>query len=170
IAATIPTPIVHADFAFTSTSRNGSGLVQLKAENDGVKAAEVYFNKTALNSIGTPVRIGDYLYATDGKEQLVCMEFKTGEVKWRDKSVGTAGLCYADGMLYVRGQGGGGFGPEKPSWGALVEATPDGYKESGRFEQPDHGNKPAWPHPIVANGRLYLRDQGVLFCYDVKKN
>ena len=167
-AATIPTPIVYDNCVFTSTSRNGSGLVRLKADNGEVKADEVYFNKTALNSIGTPVRVGEYLYATDGKGELVCMEFKTGEVKWRDKSVGTAGLCHAEGMLYVRGQGGGGFGPEKPTWVALVEATPTGYKEHGRFEQPDHGNRPAWPHPIVANGRLYLRDQGVLFCYDLK--
>jgi outer membrane protein assembly factor BamB len=132
-------------------------------------AEEVYYNKTALNSIGTPLRVGDYLYATDGKGDLVCMEFKTGEVKWRNPSVGTAALCYAEGLLYVRGQGGSGFGPEKPVFVALVEATPDGYKERGRFEQPDHGNKPAWPHPVVANGRLYLRDQGMLLCYQVKE-
>jgi outer membrane protein assembly factor BamB len=97
------------------------------------------------------------------------MDFKTGDVKWSHASVGAAALCYADGMLYVRGQGGNGFGPEKPSWVALVEATPDGYKEKGRFEQPEHGkDRPAWPHPVVANGRLYLRDQNVLLCYDVK--
>jgi outer membrane protein assembly factor BamB len=163
-AATIPTPIFHDDCVFTSTSRNGSGLIRVKPD----AAEEIYYNKTSLNSIGTPVRIGDYLYATDGRGDLVCMEFKTGEVKWRNPSVGTASLCYADGLLYVRGQGGTGFGPEKPVFVALVEATPDGYKERGRFEQPDHGNKPAWPHPVIANGRLYLRDQSALFCYDVK--
>jgi outer membrane protein assembly factor BamB len=98
----------------------------------------------------------------------MCLDFKTGEEKWHDASVGTASLCFADGMLYVRGQGGTGFGPEKPAQVALVEATPAGYKEKGRFEQPDHGNRPAWPHPVVANGRLYLRDGNVLLCYDVK--
>ena len=71
-------------------------------------------------------------------------------------------------MLYVRGQGGNGFGKETPPEVALVEATPDGYKEKGRFKQPDHGERPAWPHPVVANGRLYLRDGKVLLCYDVK--
>ena len=85
-----------------------------------------------------------------------------------DASVGAAALCYADGMLYVRGQGGTGFGKETPPEVALVEATPTGYKEKGRFEQPDHGDRPAWPHPVVANGRLYLRDGTVLLCYDVK--
>jgi outer membrane protein assembly factor BamB len=167
-AATIPTPVVHGDSVFTSTSSNGSGLVRVKAGKDAVTAEEVYYNKTKLNGIGTAVRVGDYLYATDSKNQLVCMDFKTGEVKWSDPSVGSAALCYADGLLYVRGQGGNGFGSEKPSFVALVEATPTGYKERGRFEQPQHGNRPAWPHPVVANGRLYLRDQGVLFCYDVK--
>jgi outer membrane protein assembly factor BamB len=172
-AANIPTPVFHDDCVFTSTSRNGSGLNRLKADGDSVSSEEVYHNKTALNSIGGVVRVGDYLYGvkmvsfTEG--ELVCMDFKTGEVKWHDASVGIASVCYADGMLYVRGQGGTGFGPEKAKpQVALVEAKPDGYKEKGRFEQPDHGDRPAWPHPVVANGKLYLRDQGVLLCYDVK--
>lgn len=166
--ATIPTPVFHDGCIFTSTSRNGSGLVRIKANAGGVAAEEVYYNKTAFNSIGTVVCIGDYLYGTNAGNELVCMDFKTGEVKWHDASVGTASLCFADGMLYVRGQGGNGFGPESPTRVALVAATPAGYQEKGRFEQPEHGKRPAWPHPVVADGRLYLRDQGVLFCYDVK--
>jgi outer membrane protein assembly factor BamB len=171
-AATIPTPVVRDGYVFTSTSRNGSGLNQIKVAGGAVTSEEVYYNKTALNSIGGTVLVGDYLYGTNARGELVCMNFKTGEVKWHDKCVGTASVCYADGMLYVRAQGGTGFGPEpadKPPQVALVEATPDGYKEKGRFTQPDHGkDRPAWPHPVVANGRLYLRDQGVLLCYDVK--
>jgi outer membrane protein assembly factor BamB len=100
----------------------------------------------------------------------VCMDFKTGTEKWRDASVGTASLCFADGMLYVRGQGGTGFGKETPPKVALVVATPDGYQEKGWFEQPSHGERPAWPHPVVANGRMFLRDGNVLLCYDVKGN
>ena len=114
------------------------------------------------------MRVGDYVYGTDARVDLVCVDFRTGEPKWRHASVGAGALCYADGMLYVRGQGGSGFGKESPVRVALVEATPDGYKEKGRFEQPDHGDRPAWPHPVVANGRLYLRDGAVLLCYDVK--
>ncbi len=168
-AANIPTPVFHDDCVFTSTSRNGSGLARLKASDGAVTSEEVYYNRTALNSIGGVVLVGEYLYGTDAKNELVCMNFKTGEVKWHDPSVGSAAaLCYADGMLYVRGQGGTGFGPEKTPQVALVVATPDGYQEKGKFDQPDHGNRPAWPHPVVANGRLYLRDQKVLLCYDVK--
>jgi outer membrane protein assembly factor BamB len=167
-AANIPTPVFHDGCVFTSTSRNGSGLNRIKVSENAVDSEEVYFNKTKLNSIGGVVRVGDYVYGTNDRGELVCMNFKTGERKWQHASVGSASLCYVEGMLYVRGQGGDGFGPEKPTFVALVEATSDGYREKGRFEQQDHGNRPAWPHPVVANGRLYLRDGNVLFCYDVK--
>ena len=167
-AANIPTPVFHDGCVFSSTSRNGSGLVRLKAKGGTVSAEEVYFNRTRLNSVGGVVLVGDYLYGTDAKGQLVCMEFRTGKEKWRSDAVGSAAVCYADGMLYVRGQGGTGFGPEKPAQVALVEATPAGYREKGRFVQPGHGDRPAWPHPVVADGRLYLRDGDLLLCYDVK--
>jgi len=167
-AANIPTPVALNDCVFTSTSRNGSGLNRVKVSDGTVSSEEVYFNTTKLNSIGGVVRVGDYVYGTDDRGNLICMDFQTGKEKWRHESVGWASLCYADGMLYVRGHGGSGFGKSGPTKVALVEATPDGYKEHGLFEQPDHGEKPAWPHPIVANGRMYLRDWNVLLCYDVK--
>jgi outer membrane protein assembly factor BamB len=167
-AANIPTPVFHDGCVFTSTSRNGTGLNRIKVNGDEVSSEEVYFNRTKLNSIGGVVRVGNYVYGTDALGNLVCMVFKTGEIKWQHACVGTSSLCYADGMLYVRGQGGTGFGPESPARMALVEATPEGYKEKGRFEQPDHADRPAWPHPVVAGGRLYLRDGSVLLCYDVK--
>ncbi len=167
-AANIPTPVFHDGCVFTSTSRNGTGLNRIKVNKGEVSTEQVYYNTTKLNSIGGVVRVGDHVYGTNAGGQLVCMEFKTGKVKWQNAGVGIASLCFADGMLYVRGQGGSGFGRETTPRVALVEATPDGYREKGRFEQPDHGNRPAWPHPVVANGRLYLRDGNVLLCYDVK--
>jgi outer membrane protein assembly factor BamB len=167
-AANIPTPVFHDNCVFTSTSRKGTGLNRIQVKDGAVTSEEVYFVNTKINSIGGVVLVGDHVYGANDKGELVCMEFKTGDVKWRDPSVGTASVCYADGMLYVRGQGGSGFGPESPAKIALVEASPDGYKEHGRFEQPNHADRPAWPHPVVANGCLYLRDQGVLFCYDVR--
>jgi outer membrane protein assembly factor BamB len=167
-AANIPTPVFHDNCVFTSTSRKGTGLNRIQVKDGAVSSEEVYFVNTKINSIGGVVLVGDYVYGSNDKGELVCMEFKTGDVKWRDPSVGAAAVCYADGMLYVRGQGGSGFGPESPTKVALVEPSPEGYKEHGRFEQPNHGDRPAWPHPVVANGCLYLRDQGVLFCYDVR--
>lgn len=167
-SANIPTPVFHDNCVFTSTSRNGSGLNRIKVNGEQVTSEEVYYNTTKFNSIGGVVRIGDYLYGSNAKGELVCVDFKTGQEKWHHASAGQASLCYADGMLYVRGQGGSGFGKESPPKVALVEASPESYKEKGMFEQPNHGDKPAWAHPVIANGRLYLRDAGVLLCYDIK--
>jgi hypothetical protein len=75
--------------------------------------------------------------------------------------VGKGSLTCADGHLYLRAEGGSGAV-------ALVEATPQGYKETGRFDQPERSTENSWPHPVVANGRLYIRDQDVLLCYDVR--
>ena len=112
-------------------------------------------------SIGGAVKAGDYLYGTSAGA-LLCLEFKTGTGKWDDRSIGAASLCYADGRLYLHGENGEV---------ALVEATPEAYREKGRFKPanpPDRGNSKAWAYPVIAGGRLYLRDMGALWCYDIK--
>jgi outer membrane protein assembly factor BamB len=159
--ANIPTPVAHDDCIYTSTGRGGAGLVKLKAEEDGVAAEQVYYQGKLPTSIGGAVEVDGYLYGTNS-QGLVCAEFATGEVKWQDRGVGAGSVCYADGRLYIHGEDGDV---------ALVEATPEAYREAGRFtppDQPDRGKAKAWAYPVVANGRLYLRDQGSLWCYEVK--
>ena len=98
------------------------------------------------------------------KTAWVCQDLKTGKEVWtKDKGgPGKGSLTYADGHFYLRGEG-------SPSVVALIEATPKGYEEKGRFTQPDRSKgHAAWPHPVIANGKLYLRDQDVLLCYNVK--
>jgi outer membrane protein assembly factor BamB len=82
-------------------------------------------------------------------------------MKWKSKELGKGSIAYADGMLYLRSEDGKGTV-------ALVEATPDGWREKGRFDQPDRSGQNSWSHPVIANGRLYLRDMDVLLAYDVK--
>jgi len=157
--ANIPTPIFHDNFVFSASGYGtGGGLVKLTAGGDGVSASEVYFTRDMVNHHGGVVRVGDHLYGTN-ESSLLCLDFKTGEKKWQERSVGKGSVTYADGHLYVRSE----RGPI-----ALVEATPAGYKEKGRFDQPDRSKERAWPHPVVANGRLYIRDQGILLCYDIQ--
>ncbi len=156
--ANILTPVVQDDKVFTSGSRTGGGMVRLSAEGDGVKAAEVWFDKAVAPSIGGAVLVDGHLYGTSG-QTLFCVEFVSGRVKWTNRSVGPASVCFADGRLYVRGYNSGEV--------ALIEPSPEAYKEVGRFRQPDRSKIQAWPHPVVANGGLYLRDQGVLLCFDV---
>jgi outer membrane protein assembly factor BamB len=154
---------VYADGQVFGASNygTGGGLARLtKDEQGGVKAEQVYFTKHMQNHHGGMVLHEGYLYgANDNK--LTCLEFKSGKVMWGNsgKTAGKGSVGFADGRLYYRDEGGRML---------LVDASPDGYVERGRFEQPDRSGQNAWAHPVIANGKLYLRDQDVLLCYDVK--
>ncbi len=147
----------------------GGGLVKLsKDDKGGVKAEEVYFTRKMQNHHGGLILLDGYLYGASGGNgggNLACLEFKTGKVMWdeRDKggrtSVKKGAVALADGRIYFRQEDGPMI---------LFEPSPKEYLERGRFEQPDRSSKPAWVHPVIANGKLYIRDQDVLLCYDVK--
>jgi outer membrane protein assembly factor BamB len=159
--ANIPTPVAYDGYVYSATGFGGGGAVKLKVEKDEVKTEPVYADKGLPNAIGGTVQVGNYLYGTTAKE-LLCVEFTTGQVKWHDKCIGSGSVMVADGNLYIHGENG-----EM----ALVEATPDAYHEKGRFklpDQPDRGKSKAWAYPVVANGRLYVRDLDALWCYDLK--
>jgi outer membrane protein assembly factor BamB len=156
--ANISTPIVQGDLVFAASSY-GTGAGQAKIVKDGsdFKAEKTYFLNKLQNHHGGLVLVKDHIYGTSGS--LMCVDFKSGKVAWDDRSVGKGSVTYADGMLYVRGEGGKI---------ALVEANPAKYIEHGQFMQPDRSKQAAWPHPVVANGKLYIRDWDILLCYDVK--
>jgi outer membrane protein assembly factor BamB len=160
--AVIPTPVVYNEYVFVTSGYGvGCNLFRVTPGQGGkFSVKQVYANKDLTNHHGGVVRVGDFVYGTD-ERQLVCMNLLTGKVAWKDRSVGKGSIVFADGMLYVRGEGNEGTV-------ALVEATPDGYREKGRFDQPDRSSERSWPHPVVAGGKLYLRDQDLLLCYDVK--
>jgi outer membrane protein assembly factor BamB len=154
--ANIATPIVHDGYVFYS-SDYGTGCVLLKPTPDG-KTAEVYFNRDMRNHYTTSVLVGDYLYGFSS-EILTAMEFKTGKVVWKDRSVGKGNCIYADQRLYCLGEDG---------VAGLIDPTPAAYKEVSRFEIP-RGPFNTWTSPAVANGQLYLREQGNLYCYNIKR-
>jgi outer membrane protein assembly factor BamB len=164
--AVIPTPIFHDNHVFvTSGYGAGCGLVKLTlAGNGGTKAEEVFANKNMVNHHGGVVLVGDYLYGHSDSRGWICQKFKTGEVVWAERSkLGKGSLTYADGHLICYSERGGNV--------VLVKATPDGWKEDGRFKIPEEtkiSRGGIWTHPVVANGRLYLRDQDLIFCYDLK--
>src|SRR5262249_21173305 len=135
----------------------GGGLAKLVREGNKWEAEEVWFEKGFENHHGNAVLIDGCLYG-EGQGRLTCLDWKTGAVKWREAKPGKGSVSYADGPLYDGPEGG-------PM--VLVEATPEKYVEAGRLKQPERSSQPSWPHPVVANGKLYLRDQDVLLCYDV---
>ncbi|MEK6334724.1 MAG: PQQ-binding-like beta-propeller repeat protein [Acidobacteriota bacterium] len=153
--ANIATPVVRGNRVWISSDYGtGGGVVEIKADG---KAQEVYFTKEMRNHHATSILIGDHLYGFSSSI-LTAMRFDTGEVAWRDRSVGKGSLTYADGNLYAFSENG---------VVGLVEANPTAYKEKGRF-QIQQGSLPTWTHPVVAGGRLYLRDQDTIYAFDVK--
>lgn len=154
--ANIATPIVRGNRIFISSDYGtGGGVVEIKADG---KAQEIYFTKEMRNHHATSILIGDHLYGFSSSI-LTVMRFDTGEVAWRDRSVGKGSLTYADGHLYAFSENG---------VVGLVEANPTAYREKGRF-QIQQGSLPTWTHPVVAGGRLYLRDQDTLYAFDVRE-
>ncbi len=154
--ANVATPIVRANRVFISSDYGtGGGVVEIKPDN---KAQEIWFTKDMRNHHSSSVLIGDYLYGFSSAI-LTAIQFDTGEIAWRDRSVGKGSLVYADGNLYCFSENG---------VVGLVEATPTGYKEKGRFRIPQD-SLPTWTHPVVAGGRLYLRDQDTIYAFDVRE-
>jgi len=158
--ANISTPIVSDSSVFAASAYGrGGGLAKLMRDGSMMTANEVYFTSEMENHHGGMVLLDGYLYGANGG-RLACLEFATGKVQWQSGEAGKGSIFYADGRLYYRQEGGRIM---------LVEPNPHKYVEHGRFAQPDRSRNNAWAHPVVANGRLYIADQNVLLCYDVKK-
>jgi len=129
----------------------------------------VYFVRGLPNGIGGAVLVGETLYGTEVGQALVAADFTTGKVNWKADNFGWASVAAADGHLYAHFINGDV---------ALVEATPQAFREKGRFAPPDQPKKKqagpypegAFAYPIIANGRLYIRDLGTLWAYDIKAN
>jgi outer membrane protein assembly factor BamB len=164
--AVVPTPIERDGLVFVAAGYGvGCNLFKVTppADAGGAFSVEpVYANKDMKNHHGGVVLLGDHVYGSNDPAFLVCMDFQTGKVAWRDREPGKGSMVIADGRIYFRNE-------QSPGKVTLVEATPDSYKELGTFEPPAPSGKSTWAHPVVANGKLYLRDQDVLHCYDVKK-
>ncbi len=156
--ANIATPIYRDGYLFVSTAYGtGCALLKLTADGGSVKQEEVYFSKDMMNHYSSSVLVGDYLYGFSNAI-LTVMKFTTGEVAWKDRSVGKGSVTYADGKLYLLSEDG---------VMGLAEASPAGYKEISRFEI-SRGEFPTWTPPVIADGKLYLREQDNLYCYDIK--
>ena len=161
--AVIPTPIFHDDCVYvTSGYGNGCNLFKITASGGAFTAEQVYANKIMGNHHGGVILMGDHLYGYSEGKGWVCQEFKSGKMIWSEKAkLGKGSIGYADGHFYLRLEAGKGTI-------TLIEATPTGYVETGRFDPPDRSDKNSWPPPVIAAGRLYIRDQDTLLSYNIK--
>lgn len=154
------TAIGFDNFIFSSSAYGAGGaLLELSASDEGVEARRVYITKNLKSEHGGMVVLDGHIYGTTETGVLICLKLDDGNVMWEDPSVGKGLLTYADGHFYLRSED----GPV-----AFIEATPDEYREKGRLLQPRRSDKKAWVYPVVSNGKLFLRDQDILFCYNIK--
>ncbi len=154
------TPLYKNGMVFVAQGYGvGCNAFKVTADGGAFKAEEAYSGKQMQSHHGDMILLGDHVYGLDDRNGMTCIELKTGRGVWSDRSVGKGSIAYADGHFVVRSE----RGPI-----ALVEATPEGYKEKGRFNQPGRSRESSWAHPVVIGGKLYLRDQGALLCFDVK--
>ena len=171
--AVIPTPVFYKDHVFTTAGYEaGCELIKLKKTGpDAIKAEKVYTSKVMTNHHGGVVRVGEYLYGfSDKNNQWLCLPFLEAggedgpKPAWTSKKLDKGSVSYADGHLYCYGQRKGDV--------VLVKATAKDWIEDGRFTIPEHSQlRPrsggVWAHPVIANGKLYLRDYEWLFCFDL---
>lgn len=162
--AVIPTPIVSGNHVYVTSGYNvGCNLFEIALNGDTFSATEVYANKLVKNQHGGVILVDGHIYGHSDGAGWVCQDLMTGEEVWREKEATGKGSCvYAAGMLVLREEKKGSSNI------VLIEASPKGYVERGRFEPPNQSGKDAWPHPVILDGRLYIRDQDLLLCYDVK--
>jgi outer membrane protein assembly factor BamB len=157
--ANITTPVVSGNQVFYSSAYGtGGGLVTLTPENGGLTSREVYFTREMQNHHGGIVLVNGTMYGFNNAI-LSALDFKSGKMLWRDRSVGKGSIAYADNRLYLLGEN---------HVVGLAEATPSGYRETGRFSIKDQG-LPSWSHPVISGGRLYIRNQGDLTAYDIRR-
>ena len=164
--AVIPTPIIRDDLVFFTAGyrRGGALLRQVAAEGGSISIDEIYPLNTQLsNKHGGVVLIGDYLYGgTDSSPIPFCADLMTGELQWKERGSGSGSIAVvaADGHIYLRYQSG-----EL----TLIEANPKEFQENGSFTVPGSGDRPSWAHPVILDGKLYLREGDSLLCYDLRK-
>ena len=163
--AVVPTPIYHEGCVYV-TAGYGVGCKLVKIGPEGQASVAYDENKVMKNHHGGVVLVGDFLYGHSDGSGWVCQNFKTGEEVWMERrKLGKGPVAYADGMLYCLEENSGTV--------VLVEASPKGWQEHGRFKlDPQTTIRKSqgriWTHPVICNGKLFLRDQDLIYCYDVK--
>jgi outer membrane protein assembly factor BamB len=161
--AVIPTPIAGENEVYLSCGYGvGCKLVRINAQNE---PSDVWINTHMVNHHGGVIRVGEHLYGYSDKGGWTCQEWKTGEVRWAEKKLGKGAIHAAGGKLILLEESSGTV--------ALIDASPEGWKEHGRFKLTPQTaqRKPdgrIWTHPVVSDGKLFLRDQELLFCFEVR--
>jgi outer membrane protein assembly factor BamB len=151
------TPIYEKGLVF-STSGGGAGSVQYRLNPDGTIAETVWRNEMD-SKLGGAVKIGNYVYGSGEKNRYwYCIDWRTGETKYKSNAIGVGNIISADGMLYCYSDRG-----EL----ALVEANPEKFNIVNKFKI-TLGTEQHWAHPVIYKGTLYVRHGNTLMAYNIK--
>jgi outer membrane protein assembly factor BamB len=158
--------LVRDDHLFVTTGFGmGCARLRIVAEKNAIRVEEIYFSKNFQNLYGGIVQIGDHAFAghSGWGTNPTCVEVNTGKIVWTERGAGTGPVATiaTEDRLYFRFSDG---------LMVLADATPEGYKEKGKFNQPERSKFPASSVPVISHGRLFLRDQNFLYCYDLRKD
>jgi len=162
--AVVPTPLFWEDCVYV-TSGYGAGCMLVRLDDD-FHAEVVYENKLMTNHHGGVILLGDHLYGHSNKKGWTCQFAVTGKKVWRERhALDKGAIAYADKRFYCLGEETGDV--------VLIDASAEGWKEQGRFTLDPQSELRSergriWTHPVIADGRLYLRDQELLYCFDVR--
>jgi outer membrane protein assembly factor BamB len=158
--ANCPSPVAEGSRVFAASGYGqGGGAVDLKAAGNGIVAKEAWATKDMNCHHGGYVLVEGFLYGNNGGG-WACLDWQSGQTKYKDNGVGKGSIIYADGMLYCMSESGGKV--------ALVPAASSGYKIVSQFSIPKGGQGQTWAHPAISDGRLYIRHGDFLYCYDIK--
>lgn len=159
--AVIITPLVSDGMIYSGAFRATSAMIKPVLKDGAFTLEEIYSSAKLPIGLGGVVKVGGYFYGSSSQSAM-CVDFKTGTVKWEERGIGPCSWFVADKRIYVHAESGDV---------ALLEPTAEAYREKGHFSPPNppkRGQEKAWAYPVVANGRLYIREQNSLWCYDVK--
>ncbi|NOS69187.1 MAG: PQQ-like beta-propeller repeat protein [Verrucomicrobia bacterium] len=159
--AVIMTVLVDDGMVYSGAFRANTALIKPVLKDGVFTVEEIYSNNKLPIGLGGVVKVGDYFYGSSSQSAM-CVDFKTGTVKWEERAIGPCSWLVADKRIYLHAESGEV---------ALIEPSGEAYREKGRFSPPNpptRGQAKAWAYPVMANGRLYIREQNLLWCYDVK--
>jgi outer membrane protein assembly factor BamB len=157
--ANCPTPAYADGYVFWSNGYGKGGIcLKLKKQGDKVTAEQAWTTKELTCHHGGYIIHQGHIYGNH-EGGWACLELATGKRQWFERAVGKGSLCFADAMLYLFSETGGLAG--------LATCSPEGLELKGRVKVAGKG--PSWAHPVVSGGRLYLRYDTNLYCFDVKR-